>query len=216
MWVKFVYAALLLLWLATLLRAILRPHRQPASRVAWVMVITLLPGLGIIVYILLGETDIGRKRVARNRAVLQRLPAASPPSFDDDPRSRPSFPEHCEHLFHMGRSVNGFAPVGGNSARLMDDSNAGIDAMVADMDAALDHIHLIFYIWLQDNNGLKVVEALKRAAARGVKCRAMADGLGSRAMIRSENWKEMKKAGVHVAVALHIRNPLIRVHSRAD
>ena len=48
--------------------------------------------------------------------------------------------------------------------------------MVADMDAARDHIHLIFYIWLEDNNGLKVAEALKRAAARGVACRAMADG----------------------------------------
>lgn len=175
------------------------------------MVITLLPGMGIIIYILLGETGIGRKRVARNSAVLQRLPAASPPSFDDDSRSLPSFPEHREHLFHMGRSVNGFAPVGGNSATLMDDSNSGIDAMVADMDAALDHIHLIFYIWLQDNNGLKVVEALKRAAARGVKCRAMADGLGSRAMIRSKNWTEMREAGVHVAVALPIGNPLIRV-----
>ena len=58
----------------------------------------------------------------------------------------------------------------------MEDSNAGIDAMVADMNAATGTIHLIFYIWLEDNNGLKVVEALKRAAARGVVCRAMADG----------------------------------------
>ena len=48
--------------------------------------------------------------------------------------------------------------------------------MVADIDAARDHVHLTFYIWLPDTNGLKVVEALKRAAARKVTCRAMADG----------------------------------------
>jgi cardiolipin synthase len=83
-------------------------------------------------------------------------------------------------------------------------------AMVADIDAAQDHVHLLFYIWLPDNNGCKVVEALKRAAARGVTCRAMADGLGSRIMIHSEHWQAMRKAGVHLAVALPIGNPLLR------
>ena len=44
------------------------------------------------------------------------------------------------------------------SARLLADSNATIDTMVADIDAAEDHVHLLFYIWLADNNGCKVVE----------------------------------------------------------
>jgi cardiolipin synthase len=38
----------------------------------------------------------------------------------------------------------------------------------------------------------------------------MADGLGSRAMIKSKYWREMRKAGVQVAVALKIGNPLLR------
>jgi cardiolipin synthase len=202
--------ALGLIWIAVLIRAVLRPHREPASRVAWVMLIAVLPGLGVLVYLLLGETSIGRKRVARAREVLNSLPPAMPSSFKDDPRAQPSFPERCNPLFRQGQSVNGFFPVGGNSAELMADSNAAIDAMVADMDAASGHVHLIFYIWLEDNNGLKVVDALKRAAARGVACRAMADGLGSRAMIRSSYWKEMSEAGVHVAIALPIGNPLLR------
>ncbi len=71
-------------------------------------------------------------------------------------------------------------------------------------------MHLIFYIWLPDNNGLKVVEALKRAAARKVACRAMADGLGSRILMDSEHWKAMRDARVHVATALPIGNPLLR------
>lgn len=210
---KIFYPVFFLLWLGVLLRAILRPYRQPASRLAWVVVITVLPGLGILIYLLLGETNIGRKRVLRSREVLSALPPALPSSFLDDNRCNPVYPGHYQPLFRMGESINGFAPVGGNSARLMADSNAGIDAMVADMDKASDHIHLIFYIWLEDNNGLKVANALKRAAARGVACRAMADGLGSRAMIRSGTWKEMKKAGVQVTVALPLTNPLIRPFS---
>jgi cardiolipin synthase len=40
-------------------------------------------------------------------------------------------------------------------------------------------------------------------------CRVMADGLGSRAMIRSKHWQTMSDAGVKVAVALPIGNPLL-------
>jgi len=207
----------MLIWLAVLARAVLRPHREPSSRVAWVAVIAALPGFGILIYLLLGETSIGRRRVARTREVLASLPPAAPSSFENDARHNPSISDRCIPLFRQGESVNGFRPVGGNSAELMADSNTGIDAMVADMDAAEDHIHLIFYIWLGDNNGLKVVEALKRAAARGVACRAMADGLGSRAMIRSRHWTDMREAGVKVAVALPIRNPFLRpFHGRID
>jgi len=214
---EFLVLAFVLIWLAVVTRAILRPHREPAARIAWVAVIASLPGLGILIYLLLGETSIGRKRVARTRTVLDSLPPAAPVSFAADPRSNPSFPDRCEPLFRLGESVNGFQPVGGNTAELMHDSNSGIDAMVADMDRAADHIHLIFYIWLADNNGMKVVEALKRAAARGVACRAMADGLGSRTMIRSKHWQDMARAGVHVAVALPIGNPLLRpFHGRID
>jgi len=124
---------------------------------------------------------------------------------------QPYVPDRCEPLFRQGETINGFAPVGGNSARLMADSNSAIEAIVADMDAAVDHIHLIFYIWLEDNNGRKVVDALKRATARGVSCRAMADGLGSRAMIRSKCWKEMQDAGVKVAEALRIGHLLMGI-----
>jgi Phosphatidylserine/phosphatidylglycerophosphate/cardiolipin synthases and related enzymes len=55
-----------------------------------------------------------------------------------------------------------------------------------------------------------VVEALKRAAARKVACRAMVDGLGSRILMASGHWQAMGDAGVHVATALPIGNRLLR------
>lgn len=200
----------LLIHLAFMARAILRPHREPASRLAWVVVIIGLPVLGILAYLLVGETSIGRRRAAGLRAVLARLPDVSNAPGADAPHLQPSVPDRYAPLFHAGRSVNGFEPVGGNRAGLMADSNAAIESMVADIDAAQDHVHLTFYIWLADTNGLKVVEALKRAAARKVTCRAMADGLGSRALVASDHWRAMRDAGVHVATALPIGNLLFR------
>ena len=68
--------------------------------------------------------------------------------------------------------------------------------MIVDIDAAGDHVHLLFYIWLADDSGLRMVEAVKRAASRGVACRVMVDDLGSRALIRSIHWRGMAAAGV--------------------
>lgn len=202
--------AFFLVHLGVIARVILRPHREPASRVAWIVVIIVLPVVGILTYIFLGETSIGRRRVSRVRAVLAAMPDLTEVPGMDSPNLRSKIPETYAHLFRLGHSVNGFEPVGGNSATLLSDSNATIDSMVADIDAAQDHVHLIFYIWLPDNNGLKVVEALKRAAARGVACRVMADGLGSHIMIESPHWKAMQAGGVQVATALPVGNPLLR------
>jgi cardiolipin synthase len=196
--------------LAFAVRAILRPHREPASRVAWVVVIMVLPISGIVAYLLLGETNIGLRRVVRMRELLLRMPDLNATPGAMSIGLQPEIPDRYLPLFIVGRSVNGFQPVGGNRARLLSDSNSTIDSLVADIDAAKEHVHLAFYIWLPDNNGLKVIEALKRAAKRDVSCRAMADALGSRILIASEHWQSMQDAGVNVATALPIGNPLLR------
>lgn len=194
------------LQLATLARALLRPHREPASRIAWVAVIAAVPILGVVAYIFFGEVNIGRRRAEKMRRILAALPAL--PALDSP--SAEALPEVHEHLFRVGTSISGFPPVAGNSGRLLADSNAAIESLVADIDAAREHVHLLFYIWLPDNNGRKVAEALGRAARRGVTCRTLVDGLGSRLLLRSELWKEMQSAGVRTAVALTIGNPLLR------
>jgi len=200
----------LLIELLLVIRILLRPHRQPASRIAWIVVITTLPVVGILAYLLFGEVSIGRRRIARVRKVIEGMPDFPAAVPGDEANLKANVPVQYAHLFRVGQSISRMEPVGGNSAQLPADSNAVIDAMVADIDAAEHHIHLLFYIWLPDGNGCKIVEALKRAARRGVKCRAMADDLGSRIMVHSQHWQAMQDAGVHVSVALPIGNPLLR------
>jgi cardiolipin synthase len=193
-----------------ILRVLLRPHRDPASRVAWVAVILAVPVLGVIGYLLLGETNIGRRRAGRLARVLEGLPRPeAAPGFEAVRATAP--PERAEPLFRVGQSISGYAPLTGNTAALLADSRATIAALVADIDAAREHVHLYFYIWLPDGSGTAVAEALGRAARRGVACRAMVDDLGSRLLVRSPLWPAMQRAGVRLARALPIGNPLLRM-----
>jgi cardiolipin synthase A/B len=61
---------LFLVHLAVIARVILRPHREPASRIAWIVLILVLPVAGMIAYLLLGEMNIGRRRARRLQEVL--------------------------------------------------------------------------------------------------------------------------------------------------
>ncbi|GEN63041.1 cardiolipin synthase A [Acetobacter oeni] len=188
-------------------RALLRPHREPTSRVAWVAIIAALPILGMLAYVLLGETNLSPGIVVRIREAIRDLPIPGKKSDDlIDAEQDFGLPPRLAPLFRVGQSASGYPPLGSNSAKLMADSDSAISAIVTDIDAAREHVHISFYIWLADNNGLKVVQALKRAATRGVICRVMADDLGSRRLIRSHHWKDMQDAGVCLVRALPFGN----------
>ena len=104
----------ILIQIGLCVRVLLRPHREPASRIAWIVVIIALPVAGILAYILLGEVNIGRRRVERMRKVLEQMPSVTDASGFDAPDIQPEIPERYQHLFRSGSLINGFEPVGGN------------------------------------------------------------------------------------------------------
>lgn len=183
-------------------RVLLRPRRDPASRIAWILFIMALPYVGALAYLMLGEVRPAGAS-ARPRLLGATPQVVGPDNTDTLDTASPGF--------SLGRSISGFAPVGGNTGHLLDDSNSTINAIVSDIDAATDHVHLLFYIWLPDNNGRKVVEAMVRAAKRGVTCRVIVDDLGSRDFIRCEHWGVMGRAGVQLARAQPIGNLVLRI-----
>ncbi len=198
----FLSIALIAAELVVLARAILRPHREPAARLAWVLLIIAAPVVGMILYILVGEARLGRKR----RALVTKIDAALPrPPGDPRALARLADGDH-ESPFALARSINGFDPTSGNAASLAKDSDEAVELMCADTDAARKTVHACFYIWLDDNNGLKLKDAFIRAAKRGVKVRALADALGSQRFIRSPHWQDMREAGVDARVALPVGN----------
>ena len=186
-----------------LIRVLLRPHREPSSRVAWAVVIIALPFIGILAYLLFGEVRISLKRRVRGREIEAKLPR--PPG--DEALAEKIEKGFYRAPFALGRSINGLPPTSGNRVSLAADSNVAIDHMVADIDAATSTVHLCAYIWLGDTNGLKIKVSLIRARSRGVTVRATADALGSRQFIRSPHWRELADSGVQVQVALPVGNP---------
>ncbi|MCC0080160.1 MAG: PLDc N-terminal domain-containing protein [Rhodobacter sp.] len=193
------------LQLAVLVRAMTRPEREPASRLAWMLVILAVPGAGVVLYLLLGEVNPGRRVLARLRRQRADLPVM-PPGAVPVP-----VPDTCRAAFDRAASVNGFAPLGGNTASLSDSGASAMDRLIDDLEAATDTVHILVYIWLDDATGRRLAEAAIRAARRGVTVRCMVDGLGSRRLLRSGTWEAMRKAGVRTGVAFSTRWAALRM-----
>ncbi len=198
------WAILIIAEIAVLMRAVLRPHRQPASRLAWIIVILVVPIVGMVGYLLLGEARLSPERKALGRSIETKLPRPNGNSAASDMLAA------CPHdaAFALARTVNRLDPTSANSATLAHDSNDAIDLMVRDINSAEREVHACFYIWLADHNGLKVKEAFIRAVRRGVAVRVLADALGSRLLINSQHWRDMLDSGCEMRVALPVGNPL--------
>ena len=178
-----------------------RAERSTAA-LAWIVLILAVPIVGLLAYLLIGEVRLGRRRIARHRTIVSQV-QASIPAKTADPRARNAdIPAEFRPIATLGEAVGDNLPRGGNSLRLISDTGLFIQALVEDIDAAANHCHLEFYIYLPDHSGTRIGEALTRAAARGVQCRLLVDAVGSKNFLRSPLRRTMEDASVRVVDAL--------------
>lgn len=184
------------------LRILWRHDLTPAARLAWFIIILVVPYLGVIVYWLFGEVNLGKNVYSEREHIIASLQESNPEVLGSEAILLEDVDELYTPAFALATTAEGFKTTIGNKATLMPDAQTARSRMIADFDAATDHIHVLYYIWLNDTTGTNTAQALIRAAKRGVKCRAMVDALGSRKFIKSPLWQQMKEAGVEVETAL--------------
>ena len=187
------------------IRVLLRDNLSSAARLAWFMVMLFAPYVGVILYLLFGEISLGRTVHQRHDEIFAKLRAMATGSMGSCDRNLQGNVETEYQTAFRAASVDGFETTLGNKAELMPDAATARSRFIEDIDNAIKSVQCLFYIWLDDNTGRNVAEALVRAAKRGVAVHAMADGLGSRKFVRSKYWHEMRNAGVKLSVALPMK-----------
>lgn len=188
----------LALHLAVMVRAVLVGGREPQARAAWLLLLCALPGVGTVLYVLFGVPWVCRRFRRRVAAATEALrPFAA---HEDD--AGPTTP--FDRVLATCAAASGWRAVGGNATSVPTTTDEAIDALFADIDRAEHSVHLSFYIWLGDHNGLRMAEAVAHAAGRGVACRIVADAIGSRAFIASDAWSRMSEAGARMCASMRV------------
>ncbi|MAC18604.1 MAG: cardiolipin synthase [Phycisphaerae bacterium] len=191
-------------------------RRSPESRIGWILLLLGLPFIGTVIFLLVGETRLGRRRIDRHRRIREALDRPDiHADGDTEARAHDELDRSSSHLARLAEQISGGAPVRGNTIELFGDTAEVIRRMEIDIDGAKRHCHLLFYIWLDDKAGTCIGEALIRAVGRGVTCRVLVDAVGSKLFLRSHLCERMREAGVQVKVALPA-NPIRAIFARLD
>lgn len=186
-------------------RILLRDDLSSAARLAWILLMLFAPYVSAAIYLLFGEISLGRTVHRRHDEIFAKLRGLAGVAMGSCDGNLDGNVETEYQTAFRAASVDGFGTTVGNRAELLPDAATARARLIEDMDNATESIQCLYYIWLDDNTGRNVAEALMRAARRGVACHAIADDLGSRGFVRSKWWRAMREAGVKLAVALPIK-----------
>ena len=182
--------------------------RRSARGVAlsWLLLVATLPLFGALIYLMIGERRIGRKRwrtITELRTDFRQIAKATIPA-DFTAVDWSTLPAAAQAMDRLGRSLVGGATVRGNTFELFTDTPAILAAIVRDVDAARTSVLMEFYIWNEGGAADDVVEAVVRAAARGVRCLLLIDALGARPWWKGAQPKRLRDAGVELRAALPV------------
>lgn len=193
-----------------------RRRMNPATSLAWIVVMFALPLLGMVLYLLIGETRIARRRIKQHESIVARIRSMTAGSDAPVHRYRHAWvPSDYTPIALLAESVARNPVRPGNRLTLVGDTDVFVQSLVEDIDAAELHCHLLFYIYLPDHSGRRVAEALMNAERRGVECRVLVDSVGSKQLLRSDLARQMRDAGVQVVEALPV-NALRALFHRID
>ena len=188
-------------FLAVTLR-ILSRRQPPGVAMAWILFVLLVPVAGLVLYVMIGERRLGRRWIERaeaERAALSRRYARLAADATIDPAAIGPLGEPVARL---AQSLAAIPVMRGHAVELMSDGERILRALIADVDACRERCSLEFYIWHEGGLVDELVEALARAARRGVQVVALMDGLGSRPFLQRGRDRPLREAGVQVVVVL--------------
>jgi cardiolipin synthase A/B len=190
-------------WTIRVIMLIYVPQRRSAAASrTWLLLIFLLPWPGLVIYAIFGRIYVSKRRIGRQlrashhiRAVQAQMRLRS--------YTQPELPPDAHAIVTFATRLGDFEPFGGNEFELLTDYDGAINRLLSDIEQARHHVHLLYYIFGDDNTGHKVADALAAAAKRGVQCRVLMDAVGSKRALRRLAPK-MRANGIQVHAMLPV------------
>ena len=183
---------------------IISENRNPVKTIAWCMVLTFMPVIGLILYILFGMGNRHRKLVkdedlSRFKDVTEII--QSDEIISDLPaRHKPL----AEMLYRMNRSY----PLNGNNVEIMTDFRTMSDRLVSDIEVARHHINMLFFKFEDDAAGRRIADALIRKAEEGIQIRLIYDDAGN-LMVPRRFYRRLRQHGIQVRGFMRIFLPIL-------
>nr|WP_155841134.1 cardiolipin synthase [Agromyces luteolus] len=179
-------------------------ERKPTAAMAWLLAIFLIPFVGILLYLLIGNIRLPKQRMARqdeaDRMIAERAAEV------DLVADHASWPAWFDRAVEQNTRLTGLPATSGNRATLIDDYQGSIDAMAADIATATRFVHVEFFIVALDDTTRGFFAAMEDAVRRGVHVRLLMDHIASsKVPLHKATIEELDRIGVEWHYLLPVR-----------
>src|ERR1700744_5808861 len=140
--------------------------REINTSAAWIGLAWLAPILGSVLYLLLGINRV------RRRAMSMR--GHRPTDLIDGSAITAGRDDYLAQLEQAGYRITGRPAERGNTIAILRSGDEAYPVMIAAIEAATHSVVLSSYIFRTDEAGTRFIEALVRAAGRGIEVRGLA------------------------------------------
>jgi len=184
-----IYAVYLIVQFGAGIHILFTKHEEPSSALLWLLVITILPVVGLMLYLMLGinrlKTMESSMRNSSDRFNSSKTIFTSAAAinnylsclqrFSPDRKLEPA-PEFSRVLDKLLPDCN---PISCNSLELLEDGTMAYPRMLEDIINARYSIRMQSFIIMDDPVGRAVFDALAKKAEEGVDVKVLYDSFGS-------------------------------------
>lgn len=181
-----------------IITVIFNERKSPSAILAWIMILTFVPVVGFIFYLVLNQ-NLSRSKINKmsekdEQAVSNALKKQMESMDRNEYRFRCASTEKWKHLLKLNQVYGKAYYTQDNEIELFTDGNRLFESLIEDIMAAKRTINIEFFIVKRDKIGRRFFEALTQKAAEGVEVRLLVDALGSRYITKGVA-KDFLKAG---------------------
>ena len=192
---------LLMFFLLNLLSAlslIFIERKEPTTTWAWLIILIALPGIGFILYLLLGQ-NLSRQKIFREKKLADKIKRYKLRNNSELPLSDNEINENYEDLILMNYNHSGAIYTTGNEVKTYINGEDKFRDLFNDIREAKSFIHIEYYIFRYDDLWRALISELHEKVKDGVEVRLVIDGMGSK-KIAKKIIKEIESYGIKISV----------------
>ena len=158
-----------------ILNLIFREKRSIEAIVAWTAVLTTLPAVGILLFVLFGR-GIAKNNMFKVKEQEDKIIKNSISKAKDKLKCTSMLDENLRNNIDMIDALtnsNNTHYTNNNSVDIFDKSSDFFNSLLEELDKAQDYINIQFYIFKDDNIGNQIIDILCKKARNGVEVRLL-------------------------------------------
>ena len=214
-----IWSVLLLLLICGTVFVIMSSNSDSGKKVSWILVVTLLPAVGIVLYVVFGldmrNPSWFLKKHRKFFETFERNADAGTKALLFGRETERKIREDYRELSRLLTNGNGTTVSEDNRIEVITSGQRKFDALVNDILNARHHIHMEYFYFKQDDGSRKRRELLMQKAREGVKVRFIYENIAN-IKIAPRYYYEMKKAGVEVVRFTNPKFSLFRLSAQLN